>query len=203
VEKFHQRLDLARRRIDETGIPVAYVNQVGGQDELVFDGGSFVINADGAVAQQLPFWRESLTIRAGNAVRANTRAMARLPGTRNRGLHRSTTRWCWACVTMSARTDSKAWSLGSRAGIDSALTAAVAVDALGAAGVRGVRLPSRFTSAASMNDAEETPGSWDSARHVANRIASGGVRVNPSAALFRLPRDVSEENLRRVRAACC
>src|SRR6185503_12513483 len=51
VEKFHQRLDLARKRVAESAVPLVYVNQVGGQDELVFDGGSFVMNRDGALAQ--------------------------------------------------------------------------------------------------------------------------------------------------------
>src|SRR5687768_7375912 len=56
VEKFEQRLHLARRRTTESTLPLAYVNQVGGQDELVSDGGSFVMNADGRLAHVLPFW---------------------------------------------------------------------------------------------------------------------------------------------------
>src|SRR5688572_7551793 len=62
VEKFHQRLDLARHRVSESGLALAYVNQVGGQDELVFDGGSFVMNAAGALTHVLPFWREALVL---------------------------------------------------------------------------------------------------------------------------------------------
>src|SRR5688572_19606920 len=62
VDKFQQRLDLARARASETGLAIAYVNQVGGQDELVFDGGSFVINGDGGLAVTMPFWRESVAI---------------------------------------------------------------------------------------------------------------------------------------------
>src|SRR4029079_597901 len=61
VDKFEHRLDLARARVAETGVALAYVNQVGGQDELVFDGGSFVMNADGSLACVMPFWREALT----------------------------------------------------------------------------------------------------------------------------------------------
>ena len=59
VEKFDQRLDLARDRARETGLPLAYVNQVGGQDELVFDGGSFVVNGDGTLAQRAAVLAES------------------------------------------------------------------------------------------------------------------------------------------------
>jgi NAD+ synthase len=62
VEKFAHRLELARLRTAETGVSLAYVNQVGGQDELVFDGGSFAINPDGSLACLLPFWREALAI---------------------------------------------------------------------------------------------------------------------------------------------
>ena len=58
VGKLHQRLALARERASETGLPLVYVNQVGGQDELVFDGGSFVINGDGTLARHLPPWQE-------------------------------------------------------------------------------------------------------------------------------------------------
>jgi len=62
VDKFEERLDLARARTSESRAPLAYVNQVGGQDELVFDGGSFVMNADGTLAHRLPFWREAIVV---------------------------------------------------------------------------------------------------------------------------------------------
>src|SRR4030095_6722309 len=62
VEKFHQRLDLAHHRVAESDLPLVYVNQVGGQDELVFDGGSFAMNADGSLAHLLPFWQEAVVL---------------------------------------------------------------------------------------------------------------------------------------------
>ena len=62
VDKFEERLELARARTSESRAPLAYVNQVGGQDELVFDGGSFVMNADGTLAHRLPFWREAIVV---------------------------------------------------------------------------------------------------------------------------------------------
>ena len=82
VEKFHQRLDLARQRVSECGLPLAYVNQVGGQDELVFDGGSFVMHRDGTLAHLLPFWHEALAIarwheRGGRLALRRRRRMAR------------------------------------------------------------------------------------------------------------------------------
>ena len=156
VDKFHQRLDLVRKRVSETGLPIAYVNQAGGQDELVFDGGSFVINADQSLAVILPFWRESLTV---------TR------WTRQNGRYTCDGQASWNDVERPAsvynamllglrdyvrKNGFPGIVLGLSGGIDSALTAAVAVDALGPSRVRGVRLPSRFTSEASNTDAEET-----------------------------------------------
>ena len=201
VEKYHQRVDLARRRAAETRLPVVYVNQVGGQDELVFDGGSFVLDAEGSLAVRLPFWDETL-------------AMTRW--TRESGR--------WVCESGDTAADEtrlasvyQAMMLGLRdyarkngftgivlgmsGGIDSALTAAVAVDALGPERVRGVRLPSRFTSDASMVDAEE------SARLLGMRLDTvpiQGAVDQAEAAVVPLfagrERDVTEENIQaRVR----
>ena len=156
VEKFHRRLDLARQRVAEGVVPLAYVNQVGGQDELVFDGGSFVMHRDGTLAHLLPFWQEALTMTSW---------------------HHSSEGWCcdgtarWheesrlasiynAMVSglrdYARKNSFRGVVLGLSGGIDSALTAAVAVDALGPARVRGVRLPARFTTHTSMDDAADS-----------------------------------------------
>ena len=156
VDKFHQRLDLVRSRVSETGLPIAYVNQAGGQDELVFDGGSFVINPDQSLAVILPFWRESLTLTRwtpqngryrcdGHADWKDSERPASVYNAMLLGLRDYVRKNGFPGIV-----------LGLSGGIDSALTAAVAVDALGPSRVRGVRLPSRFTSEASMTDAEET-----------------------------------------------
>ena len=132
VEKFHQRLDLARQRVSECGLPLAYVNQVGGQDELVFDGGSFVMHRDGTLAHLLPFWQEALAIarwhERGDGWRcdgdAGWREEPRLASVYNAmvlGLRDYVRKNGFRGVV-----------LGLSGGIDSALTAAVAVDALGA-----------------------------------------------------------------------
>jgi NAD+ synthase len=156
VEKFHRRLDLARQRVAESSVPLAYVNQVGGQDELVFDGGSFVMHRDGTLAHLLPFWQEALTItswrQSGESWHCDGAA-----------------RWCEeprlasiynAMVTglrdYVSKNGFRGVVLGLSGGIDSALTAAVAVDALGPDRVRGVRLPSRFTTQTSMDDAADS-----------------------------------------------
>ncbi len=156
VDKFHQRLDLVRSRVSETGLPIAYVNQAGGQDELVFDGGSFVINADQSLAVILPFWRESLTLTRWT--RQNGRYTCDGQASWN-GSERPASVYNAMLIGLRDYVRKNGFPgivLGLSGGIDSALTAVVAVDALGPSRVRGVRLPSRFTSDASMTDAEET-----------------------------------------------
>jgi len=196
VEKFHQRLELVRSRVAETRLPLTYVNQVGGQDELVFDGGSFVINADGSLAHVLPFWEEALVI---------TRWQRDAHGFRCEG----DTHWIeeprlasiYNAMTLGLRDYVRknrfpGIVLGLSGGIDSALTAAVAVDALGAERVHGVRLPSRFTSDASMADAEE------SAKALGIRLDTiaidqpvGSLEATLAPLFAGRPRDVTEENL--------
>jgi NAD+ synthase len=201
VDKFEHRLDLARARVSETRVPLAYVNQVGGQDELVFDGGSFVMNADGTLACVLPFWREALVLTRwtldGKAVRCEAEAQWSRPPRLDA---------IYSAMTLGLRDYVRknrfpGVVLGMSGGIDSALTAAVAVDALGAARVRGVRLTSRFTSQASLDDAAE------SARLLGMRIDTIPIERPVAAAEHVLAplfegrqRDVTEENLQaRVR----
>jgi NAD+ synthase len=196
VDKFDQRLDLARRRAAETGLALAYVNQVGGQDELVFDGGSFVMNADGTLAQLLPFWHESIVL---------TR------WTRQDGVYRcEPQRTCpeeprLASVYNAMMLGMRDYVrknrfpgvvIGLSGGIDSALTAAVAVDALGAEHVHGVRLPSRFTSRASLDDADETASLLGLRLETVRIQAIVDELESTLKPLFvDRPRDVTEENL--------
>jgi len=201
VDKFEHRLQLARARASETGAAVAYVNQVGGQDELVFDGGSFVMNADGSLACLMPFWRESLSLTRwtldGQRFRCDSRAtwsaeprLASIYNAMVLGLRDYVRKNHFPGVI-----------IGLSGGIDSALTAAVAVDALGAAQVRGVRLPSRFTSRASQDDAAE------SAKLLGISLETIPIEALVTAAEATLappfegrPRDVTEENLQaRIR----
>ena len=93
VEKSQQRLHLVRERVAETGLALAYVNQVGGQDELVFDGGSFVVNPDGELACALPSWTETAASHAVGAPRRRPALRGPRPrGSRSRGSRRSTRR---------------------------------------------------------------------------------------------------------------
>jgi NAD+ synthase len=152
-DKEEVRLNIAVARVTESDLPIIYVNQIGGQDELVFDGASFGLNADRTLGFQLPAFRELV-----------------------RTLHWERTGNQWRCVDgpiepveTGDRADYRACMLGLRdyvhkngfkgvvlglsGGVDSALVAALAVDALGAARVRCVMLPYRFTSQASRDDA--------------------------------------------------
>jgi NAD+ synthase len=201
VGKFHHRLELVRSRASESGRPLAYVNQVGGQDELVFDGGSFVMNANGALAQLLPFWREALTVsrwscRSGRYVCEghvewiDEPRLASIYSAMVLGLRDYVRKNRFPGVV-----------LGLSGGIDSALTAAVAVDALGPGHVRGVRLPSTFTSSTSQDDAME------SARLLGLGLDTISIE-EPVRALEKVleplfrgrARDITEENLQaRVR----
>jgi NAD+ synthase len=201
VGKDDRRLNLAVTRVVETGLPLIYLNRVGGQDELVFDGASFVLNATRTLAHQLPDWDD--TIRLTEWTRGSSG---------------------WTCATgeLSQQDDDPAdvyhamlvglrdyvnrnrfpgVVLGLSGGIDSALSAAVAVDALGADCVWCVMLPSPFTSQDSLDDAAEC------ARLLGCRLDT--VRIEPAMTAFDAmlvplfegrARDTTEENIQsRIR----
>jgi NAD+ synthase len=183
-------------RIAETSLPIAYLNRVGGQDELVFDGASFVINGDGSTVHQLPDWEEHVRI-----------------------THWAQAETGWICqageLTALEPSPSDAWHammmglreyvntnrfpgvvLGMSGGIDSAICAAIAVDALGADRVWCVMLPSQYTSAESLEDAAEA------ARLLGCRIDT--IPITPAFQAFETmlapvfadkPADITEENL--------
>jgi NAD+ synthase len=201
VDKFHQRLDLSRRRVKESGLPLAYVNQVGGQDELVFDGGSFVINTDGSLAHLLPFWRESLVLSRWTRSDGRYQCDGAIEWTEQPRLAAMYHAMVLGLRDYARKNGFRGIVLGLSGGIDSALTAAVAVDALGADRVRGVRLPSQFTSEASQVDAAESAerlGIHLDTMSIKDAVASLETTLQPQFA--GKPRDVTEENLQaRVR----
>ena len=196
VEKFHRRTDLARHRVAESGLPLVYVNQVGGQDELVFDGGSFVVNADGSLAHLLPFWQESLVL-----TRWEHRDGTYLCGGATQWSEESRLSSIYNAMTLGLRDYVRKNGftgvvLGLSGGIDSAITAAVAVDALGADRVRGVRLPSRFTSDSSMDDATETARALGmSLETLPIDAAVTALEATLQSIFSGRARDVTEENL--------
>ena len=204
VDKFPQRLTLARERVAESGLALVYVNQVGGQDELVFDGGSFIVNPGGSVAHVMPFWTEALTVTHWDGASGRFTCNGQAPTSEaDAGLFTPEPRLSavYHAMMLGLRdyVDKNRFPgvvIGLSGGIDSALTVVVAVDALGPERVRGVRLPSQFTSDASMADAAET------AQLLGIRLDTlpieAGVRAveQTIGPLFSgRPRDVAEENI--------
>lgn len=148
------RLDILRQRVAESGIPIVYVNLVGGQDELVFDGHSQVVNRHGELTQRAPFCAEGLypvDFTIGVTVEPIPGEIAEEP---------SEEAAIYQAIVLGVR-DYVAKNgfpgvvLGLSGGIDSALTLAMAVDALGADRVEAVLMPSRYTADMSNTDAEE------------------------------------------------
>jgi len=154
VDKTESRLDLAGRRVAETGLGLVYVNLVGGQDELVFDGDSFVLDGSGDVRAQAVSWRSQVLPtrwrKDTGGIWTCEPAAIEAPLSGLEAIYR-------AMVTgVGDYVDKNGFPgvvIGLSGGIDSALTAAVAVDALGPGRVRCVMMPSPYTSADSLEDA--------------------------------------------------
>ncbi|MET0732611.1 MAG: NAD+ synthase [Casimicrobiaceae bacterium] len=156
---YHTRQQALRReqvsaRARENGVPIVYVNRVGGQDELVFDGASFVVAASGEVVQQFPAWHEAVAIAEFDAA---------VPRAMRGGLDERLEAHVYDALVMGVRdyVDKNGFPgvlLGLSGGIDSALTLAVAVDALGRDRVRALMLPSQYNASISLEDARTMAG---------------------------------------------
>jgi len=153
LTKRDRRMNVVVSRVTETGLPLIYLNQVGGQDELVFDGCSFVLNADCSLALQLPSFREALTVSRWHRREEGwvcERGERVLLSEGDEEIYR-------ACVVglrdYVEKNGFLGVVLGLSGGIDSALAAAIAVDALGGDRVRALMMPYRYTSLESLDDA--------------------------------------------------
>ncbi|WP_462381215.1 NAD+ synthase [Pseudomonas sp. Marseille-QA0892] len=191
-----EREALLATRAREGGMPIVYVNQVGGQDELVFDGSSFVVDSDGRVTQRAPAYEEGLHV-ADFDVSASgvTPVEAALAGVA--GVEASV----YDALVLSvrdyvAKNGFQGVVLGLSGGIDSALTLAVAVDALGADRVEAVMMPYHYTAQMSQDDAKEEADSLG--------VAYSVLPIAPMVEAFQatlapvfggLPADTTEENL--------
>lgn len=151
--KAGRRIALGVSRIVETGLPFVFLGQVGGQDELVFDGASFVLNADRTLALQMPSFEEAITLtewtRDDDRMRCTPQPLPPEPARLD---------LIYRCMMLGLRdyVDKNRFPgvlLGLSGGIDSALSAAVAADALGPDRVHAVMLPSLYTSPHSLEDA--------------------------------------------------
>jgi NAD+ synthase len=159
LDKDEIRQAMVRSRSAITGLAMAYINRVGGQDEIVFDGSSFVMHPDGELAMQMPDWEESLILTEWRREAQENGGGWRC-ATRDRHVLDPCPEDIYHAMMMGladyvGRNGFPGVILGLSGGIDSALSAAIAVDALGADRVRGVMLPSEYTSAESFEDAEE------------------------------------------------
>ncbi|MBN9553167.1 MAG: NAD+ synthase, partial [Alphaproteobacteria bacterium] len=154
--KEDMRLQLAVARVTDTGLPLIYLNQLGGQDELVFDGASFILNADRSLALALAPWREAVAV--SDWTRGADGRWTCAAGEKAPGESRESAVYHAMMLGLRDYVNKNRFPgvvLGLSGGIDSALSAAVAVDALGAGRVRCVMLPSRYTSGESLGDADE------------------------------------------------
>jgi len=154
-DKVDVRLNHVVGRVTETGLPLVYLNQIGGQDELVFDGGSFVINADCSVAVQMPEFESALVLTTWNREADGwvcEKGPDAAPRSRLESIYRAMMLGLRDYVNKNGF---PGVLLGLSGGIDSALSAAVAADALGPERVWCVMLPSKYTSQESLDDAAQ------------------------------------------------
>jgi NAD+ synthase (glutamine-hydrolysing) len=152
--KAPEREELLIRRAREHRLPILYANQVGGQDELVFDGGSFVVAATGVLTQRAPFFEEALIVveverGAEDSPQPRPGAIVPIPA-EEEAVYRALVLGVRDYVRKNGFQGAV---LGLSGGIDSALTLALAVDALGADQVEAVLMPSRYTADISVDDA--------------------------------------------------
>ena len=153
--KFDRRMNTMVARVIENDVPMVYVNTVGGQDDQAFDGGSFVLNRHGKLAVQLPLFEEAVAHvdfhRTEEVWEAAEGPKATFGDAWEQDYHAMVT----TLRDYMRKTGFKKVLLGLSGGIDSAIVATIAVDAIGAENVRCVMLPSEYTSQGSLDDAED------------------------------------------------
>ena len=153
-DKMETRLNQMVARVVETGLPLIYLNMVGGQDDQVFDGASFALNPGGKLAMRMPVMSEAITHvdleRTPDGWRVIEGQIAPQPDAWEQDYHVMVV----ALRDYMAKTGFKKVLLGMSGGVDSALVATIAADAIGPENVRCVMLPSEYTSSDSLEDAE-------------------------------------------------
>ena len=196
IDSQRLREKVMRDRVADSGLPLVYVNQIGGQDELVFDGGSTVMDASGNITQRAVAFEETLlevTIVRENGVATpeSGKITEPLPDVES----------VYMAVVTGARdyVNKNGFSgviIGLSGGVDSALTLSIAVDALGADRVRAVMMPSQFTSEMSLEDARlqaNACGIQYDVLSIENMFEASLETLEPMFA--DLPKDTTEENI--------
>ncbi len=197
INKQLTRYEVVRERVGHTGMSVIYANQVGGQDELVFDGASFAVDGRGELTHQLPAFEEALgLVEFVNG--APVKGTIKSPVSMEEDIYRALTLGVRDYVGKNGFPGAL---LGLSGGIDSALTLAVAVDALGADKVHAVMMPSQFTADMSREDAKAQAAKMG-ARYseIVIRPLFDAFRTALADQFRGLKEDVTEENLQaRIR----
>ena len=200
--KEDERISVAVSRVVETNLPLIYVNQIGGQDELVFDGGSFALNNNSKLCLQSSLWVESedcleLSINNNGLLDINDSIINKI----SNGLESKYNAMVLGLRDYVIKNNFKGVLLGLSGGIDSALAAAICVDALGSDMVRGIRMPSQYSSQGSLDDAEETSKLLNIKIDTINIEDINTSYLNNLDSLFAgLANDLTEENIQsRIR----
>ncbi|MBV9346900.1 MAG: NAD+ synthase [Pseudolabrys sp.] len=196
-DKDDVRLNTLVARVTEHNLPAIYVNQVGGQDELVFDGGSFALHADRSLAFQLAAFEEAVVLTRWQRQGATWRCEDKAPKVEQLEPDRNDYAACVLGLRdYVTKNGFPGVVLGLSGGIDSALCAAIAVDALGAERVRCIMLPYRFTSQTSLDDAAACAKALGVGYEVLPIAQAVEGLEGALAPLFKgKQRDVTEENL--------
>lgn len=198
--KRSERITIINSRVKESGLPFLYVNQVGGQDELVFDGSSLIVNPDATIIEQGPCWEESFLVAEYN------KESSKFLGDKIDFKESNALEEIYMATVIGLRdyvvkNNFPGVILGLSGGIDSALCAAIAVDALGPEKIQCFMMPSKFTSKESIVDAEEC------AKNLKIGIDSidiedtfSSLEEALSGVFSGLPNDTTEENIQsRIR----
>jgi len=195
-EKSNRRIDLMVSRVIETGLPLVYLNMVGGQDDQVFDGGSFVLNPGGELALSLPMFETCIA-----HVRFLETPKGWLAEPENRMVWPKPLEQDYHAIVLSLRdyilkTGFSSVVLGLSGGIDSAIVATIAADAIGAKNVNCVMLPSEYTSQRSLDDAQSVAQALGAVLHSVPIEGSRSAVASALAPLFEgLAADLTEENI--------
>jgi len=194
--KDDERLAVATARVVESGLPLVYLNQIGGQDELAFDGASFIVNPDCAVAGRLPAFEECVARAVFERGDSGWRCVE-APDAAQLGDDEADYAACVLGLRDYVRKNGfPGVVLGMSGGVDSALCAALAADALGADKVHAIMLPYRYTSGESLKDAEDCARALG-LRYDVTPIAAAveGVEQALSGLFTGTQRGVTEENI--------